>query len=197
MKPGGIPPIHSQRRLSQGKEADQTQQERYANGGAALALPILLMRYGLRPMTRIAWSALIVLTLEALPTDAFARSPVCHVIRRGESAAQAARRTTGNGRNAYQAWFQIMNASSRFVPKSQYDRIHAGWQACVVPAIPSLSSNANDDEEREAANVSKPLNGSGVPKLVAAATAVASADAGDGPPPAVSDVFRRLGGVDL
>ena len=152
-------------------------------------------------MTRVAWSALIVLMLEALPTDAFAQSPVCHAIRRGESAAQAARRTTGNGRNAYQAWFQIMNASSRFVPKSQYDRIHAGWRACVVPAIRSLSSNANHVEEPEAANVSEAPNGSGVPKVLAAPTALASADAGDGagdrPQPAASDVFRRLGGVDL
>ena len=201
MKPGGIPPIHSQRRLSQGKEADQTQQERYANGGAALALPILLMRYGLRPMTRIAWSALIVLTLEALPTDAFARSPVCHVIRRGESAAQAARRTTGNGRNAYQAWFQIMNASSRFVPKSQYDRIHAGWRACVVPAIRNLSSTANQFDAREAADVSTPPSGSRAPTLLAAPTALARADAGDAAGdrlhPAASGVFRRLGGVDL
>lgn len=155
------------------------------------------MRCGLPPMTRVAWSALIVLMLEALPTDAFARSPVCHAIRRGESAAQAARRTTGNGRNAYQAWFQIMNASSRFVPKSQYDRIHAGWRACVVPAIRSLSSNANHVEEREAANVSKAPNGSGVPKLLAAPTAFASADASDRPQPAASDVFRRLSGVDL
>ena len=40
--------------------------------------------------------------LEALPTDAFAQSPVCHAIRRGESATQAARRMTGNGQNAYQ-----------------------------------------------------------------------------------------------
>jgi hypothetical protein len=159
------------------------------------------MRCGLRPMTRVAWSALIVLMLEALPTDAFAQSPVCHAIRRGESAAQAARRTTGNGRNAYQAWFQIMNASSRFVPKSQYDRIHAGWRACVVPAIRSLSSNANHVDVRKAANVSKAPNGAGVPKLLAAPTALASADVGDGvgdrPQPAASDVLRRLGGVDL
>ena len=75
---------------------------------------------------------------------AFAQSPVCHAIRRGESATQAARRVTGNGRNAYQAWFQIMNPSSRFVPKSQYNRIRAGWRACVIkPTIQSLSSNAN------------------------------------------------------
>src|SRR6185295_14158626 len=117
------------------------------------------MRCGIRPMTGVAWSALIVLMLEALPTDAFAQSPVCQAIRRGESAAQAARRTTGNGRNAYQAWFQIMNASSRFIPKSQYDRIHAGWRACVVSAIRSRPSNANRFAERDAANVSTPPNG--------------------------------------
>jgi hypothetical protein len=152
-------------------------------------------------MTRVAWSALIVLMLEALPTDAFAQSPVCHAIRRGESAAQAARRMTGNGRNAYQAWFQIMNASSRFVPKSQYDRIHAGWRACVVPAIRIRSSNANHVDEPEAANVSEVPSGSGVPKVLAARTALASADAGNGAAdraePAASDVIRRLGGVDL
>jgi hypothetical protein len=152
-------------------------------------------------MTRVAWSALIVLTLEGIPTDTFAQSPVCHAIRRGESAAQAARRTTGNGRNAYQAWFQIMNASSRFVPKSQYDRIHVGWRACVVPAIRSRSSNANRVEEAEAANVSEVPSGSAVAKVLAAPTALASADAGDGAGDrsqrAASGVFRRLGGADL
>jgi len=151
-------------------------------------------------MTRIVWSALIVLVLEASPTDTFAQSPVCHAIRRGESAAQAARRTTGNARNAYQAWFQIMNASSRFVPKSQYDSIHAGWRACVVPATRRRSSNANHVEEPEAGNVSEAPNGSGVPRLVAAPTALARVDAdgaGDRPQPAAFDVFRRLGGVDL
>lgn len=148
-------------------------------------------------MTRVIWSALIVLMLEALPTDAFARSPVCYAIRRGESAAQAAQRTTGNGRNAYQAWFQIMNASSRFVPKSQYDRIRAGWQACVVPAIRSLSSSATHVEEPDAANVSEAPDGSDVPKVLAAATAPASAGAGDRPQPSAAIAFRSLGDVDL
>ncbi len=151
-------------------------------------------------MTRVVWSALIVVMLVAFATDTFAQ-PVCHAIRRGESAAEAARRTTGNARNAYRAWFQIMNASSRFVPKSQYDSIHAGWRACVVPATRSRSSNANHVEESEAANVSEAPRGSGVRKVVAAPTLLASADAGDGagdrPQPADSDVFRRLGGVDL
>lgn len=193
---GGIPPIHRQRQSENvaGKGLIKAEEERYANVEMALALPVFLMRCG--PMTRVAWSALIVLMLEALPTDAFAHSPVCHAIRRGESAAQAARRTTGNERNAYQAWFQIMNASSRFVPKSQYDRIHAGWRACIVPTIRSLSSNANHVEEPEAADVSETPNPR-VPKVLAGSTALASADAGDRLQTAASDVFRRLGGVDL
>ena len=65
------------------------------------------------------------------------------------------------------------------------------------PAIRSQSSNANHVEEPEAANVSEAPNGSGVPKALAAPTALASADAGDRSQPAASDVFRRLGGVDL
>jgi hypothetical protein len=153
-------------------------------------------------MACFAWFALIVLMLEALPTDAFAQSPVCHAIRRGESAAQAARRMTGNGRNAYQTWFQIMNASSRFVPKSQYDRIHAGWRACVVPAIRSLSSNANQVEEPEAANVSRApggpvVPGPVVPQELAAPTILASADPGGRLQSAASDAVRWLGGLNL
>ena len=163
----------------------------------ALTFSILRMRCGLRPMARIACSALIVLMLEALPTDAFAQSPVCHAIRRGESAVQAAQRMTGSGRNAYQTWFQIMNASSRFVPKSQYDRIHAGWMACVVPAIRSLSSNANRVEEPEAATKSRAPGGPGVPEALAAPAALSSADAGDRSQSSASDLFRWLGGLDL
>jgi hypothetical protein len=150
-------------------------------------------------MTRVAWSALlIVLVLGASSTDAFALSSVCQAIRRGESATQAARRLTGNGQNAYQQWFQIMNPSSRFVPKSQYDRIRAGSRACVIkPAIRTVSSNTNHVEEPEAADVSEAPGGSGVPAVLAAPTALASADAGDSPQGAASDILRRLGGVDL
>ena len=175
----------------------------YASGGMALTFPIFRMRCGL-PLTRAASSALIVLMLEALPADAFEQSRVCHAIRRGESATQAARRMTGNGWNAYQAWFQIMNASSRFVPKSQYDRIHAGWRACVsTPRIPNGFSNANHAKESEGADVSEAPPGSGVPEVLAAPTAFASPggpggnDAGDGLRSAAADVFRRLEGVDL
>ena len=148
-------------------------------------------------MTRVAWSALlIVLMLEASPTGAFAQSRVCQATRRGESATQAARRMTGSGGNAYQAWFQILNASSRVVPKSQYDRIHAGWQACVIkPAIWRLPSNASHVEEPDAGNVSEGPHGSGTPTVVP--TAGASADAGDGLRSAASSVLQKLGGVDF
>ena len=44
-------------------------------------------------MTRVVWSALIVVMLVAFATDTFAQ-PVCHAIRRGESAAEAARRAS-------------------------------------------------------------------------------------------------------
>src|SRR6185295_18226768 len=74
----------------------------------------------------------VVLVLTTAPTMASAESLVCQPIRRGESAASVARRITGDGRNAYQAWFQIQNASSRPVPKSQYNNIRAGWRACVL-----------------------------------------------------------------
>jgi hypothetical protein len=150
-------------------------------------------------MTRVAWPALLlVLILWASPTDAFAEPSVCRPIRRGESATQVARRVTGNSQNAYQQWFQIMNLSSRFVPKSQYNRIHAGWQACVIkPAIRSVASSTNHVEEPEAADASEAPKGSGVPAVLAAPTTPASADAGETPQPAASDILRRLAGGDL
>jgi hypothetical protein len=150
----------------------------------------------MRSLTRVAWSALpIVLILEAVPILAFAQSPVCHAIRRGESATQAARRLPGNGQNAYHEWFQIMNPSSRFVPKSQYDRVRLGWRACIV--TPAISLNAHHVEQPAAADAYEPPERSSVPQALAAPEALANADAGDGPQPAIRDVVRRLGDVDL
>jgi hypothetical protein len=40
----------------------------------------------------------------------------------------------------YSASFQILNGSSRFVPKSQYDRLHAGWRACIIRRAPQTSA---------------------------------------------------------
>src|SRR5688500_18177229 len=110
-----------------------------------------------------------VLMMAVFATDVVAQSTVCQALRRGESAAQAARRLTGDGRNMYQAWFQIRNPSSRFVPKSQYNRIRAGWQACVIkPAIERASLNVDDvaaSDVSAAANAPLPT---GAPKLPAA-----------------------------
>jgi hypothetical protein len=155
----------------------------------------VLMRWGLQSLTRVARSVLpIVLMLVAVPAHALGQSPACYAIRRGESATQAAQRVTGNGQNVYQEWFQIMNPSSRFVPKSQYNRIRLGWRACVF--TPAISLNAHHVEEPAAAEAYEAPNGSRVPEVLAAPNALANADAGDGPP-AVSDVVRQLEGVDL
>jgi hypothetical protein len=66
------------------------------------------------------------------PTAVVAQSLVCHSMRRGDTASNVAQRLTGNGRNKYQPWFQILAPSGSFVPKSQYDRVRPGWRACVV-----------------------------------------------------------------
>jgi hypothetical protein len=89
----------------------------------------------------------LVLALVAAPSSATPPSSVCHSIRVGETATQLARRITGDGRNKYQPWFQIMDASSRFVPKSQYNRIRPGWRGCIVnEVIESLVPPAEAEE---------------------------------------------------
>src|SRR5215471_2645554 len=116
-------------------------------------------------MKRVVWSALLIVLIEASPTDAVAQSFACYAMTRGESATHAARRVTGNGQNAYQPWFQIKDLSSRFVPKSQYNRIGAGWRACVIkPAMRSVSSNAERVEQHEPSTVV-----SGTPRVSEAA----------------------------
>ena len=153
------------------------------------------MRCVLRPIS--VRSALpIVLMLAVAPTAAFAQSLVCHAIRRGESATQAARRVTGDSRNAYQAWFQIMNASSRFVPKSQYNRIRAGWRACVIKPATSrhVFERAARRHSRRAPRPQTRPKRSRLPDA-RGARALASADvvevAGDRPQSAASDVLAR------
>ena len=172
-------------------------------------------------MMRTVWLALIVLTLEAFPATALAQSPVCRPIRRGESAAQVARRTTGNGRNAYRPWFQIVNAASRVVPKSQYDRIQGGWLACVGPITQRVSSAASQGAPHDAVDHIEIPPGSHDPQLLAARTTLnagvddvrsvdataervlrdavpgPAAAASDSLPPAASDLLHALGGIDL
>jgi len=155
------------------------------------------------PLTRVTRSVVLtVLTLAGLPQDIFAQSPVCHATRRGESATEAARRVTGEGKNAYQTWFQIMDPSARFVPKSQYGRIRAGWRACVIKqAIRRVPSNANHIDTSEAADGSAALNRPSVSQVLAEPAPLAGAaprnDANARSQPTASEVFGRLGRVDL
>src|SRR5215470_4821242 len=148
-------------------------------------------------MKRVVWSALLIVLIEASPTDAVAQSFVCYAMSRGESATHAARRVTGNGQNAYQQWFQIRDLSSRFVPKSQYNRIGAGWRACLIkPAIRSVSSDANHVEKREAAIVSAVPKDSETAAVLPAPTRLVRAKA-DVRPRRASDGVRGVVGIDL
>jgi len=115
----------------------------------------------------------ILLLLSVAPTAAFSESLVCQSIRRGESAPQVARRLTGDSRNAYQTWFQIRNASSRFVPKSQYNAIRAGWQACLLkPIVQRASAKVDDVIASEALDASPATSASVVSAALPASAAV-------------------------
>lgn len=170
-------------------------------------------------MMRVAWyAAPVVLVLLMGPAEGFAQTPVCHSIRRGESATQVARRVTGDGRNAYQAWFQIKNPSSRAVPKSQYNRIRAGWQACVMRQVrrPSATTQLAAVELPDTPSVldagnrldaSDPSIGSAAPNRLAANDVLAAADLPVTSEVAKGDdtgfeldgthVFRMIRGVDF
>jgi len=122
---------------------------------------------------RITGYALPILLLLSVPTAAFSESLVCQSIRRGESAPQVARRLTGDSRNAYQTWFQIRNASSRFVPKSQYNAIRAGWQACLLkPIVQRASAKVDDVIASEALDASPATSASVVSAALPASAAV-------------------------
>jgi hypothetical protein len=82
-----------------------------------------------RTFSRCAWA--IVLLLAVGPAAAFAESFACYPIQRGDSASRLAKRLTGNASNEYQPWFDIVDLVGRSVPKSQYNRVRAGWRACI------------------------------------------------------------------
>ena len=179
------------------------------------------MKCGLRPTgppprtlarwdgtARIVRHALpIVLILAAEPSAVVAQSLVCHPIQRGESATDVARRITGQGRNTHQAWFQIMNASSKFVPKSQYDRVRAGWRACIIgPASERASSTADDVKSIDIIDALRAPEASG-PEALAAPGALGtpthsrpprrSSAQVDVPQPDAPGILHTIGHVDL
>jgi hypothetical protein len=155
------------------------------------------MSCDLRPITVISRRALLLaLTVAAAPSAAFSQSSVCHSIRGGETATQLARRITGDGRNKYQPWFQIMDASSRFVPKSQYDRVRPGWRACIVKeTIQSSVLAAAQKQEPGASSVLDAPGGSLQPASAVASRAISDVD--ESPLRTAVDALHHIGGVDL
>jgi hypothetical protein len=79
----------------------------------------------------------------AMPAHVWAQPVVCSAILPGETAARAAARITGAADNRHEAWFQILDpATKQFIEKSRYERIHAGWQACIVDSEAANHSGA-------------------------------------------------------
>ena len=160
------------------------------------------------PMSHIARCALpIFLLLAGAPTAAFPDSPVCHPIRRGESAPQVARRVTGDSRNAYQSWFQIRNASSRFVPKSQYNSIRAGWQACLFkPLVQRASAKVDDVVVAKALEASAAAADAGLSESLPASAAMVEpavlvtrggSEASQSPQSIAFAIMRAIRGLDF
>ncbi len=138
----------------------------------------------------------MVMLLVCAPTSALSESLDCHSIRRGESAAQVARRISGDSRNAYQTWFQIRNASSRFVPKSQYSSIRAGWQACLLkPIVQRASANVEGVVTPSVMSEALPTP----PTVVAPAVLVTGEpdDGGKSPQSVAFEILRAIGGFDF
>ena len=85
------------------------------------------------PTKRLRCPALLVVAaFAAAPRVAFAQQWVCYPLFSGETAAGAAARITGDARQEYHERFQILDPSvSKFVAKSRYGRLRAGWLACA------------------------------------------------------------------
>ena len=164
-----------------------------------------IARYALLSIVLISTASTPVFAQQRARVRAEDESLACHTIRRSESATQVARRITGDSRNAYQAWFQIRNPSSRFVPKSQYDRIRAGFRACVpksalhvvaAKAIPVRGPEAPDaSESPESPRALAASAALAVPAALPAAAALA--DTGDRSRPLAPHLVRTIGSVDL
>jgi hypothetical protein len=80
----------------------------------------------------------------------------CYMIQRGDTAARVATRISGSAEARHQAWFQIVDPTTRgFVPKDQYDYILPGWRACLLR--PSLAIAAGDAPRPTARALLSPL----------------------------------------
>src|SRR3954449_12277983 len=80
---------------------------------------------------RLFVTALLVApVLASTYADARTEPVRCDTIQRGETAFAVARRVTGRAENRHEGWFRIVNGT-RVIPKSGYNRVQAGWQACI------------------------------------------------------------------
>jgi hypothetical protein len=73
----------------------------------------------------------------------------CATIQPGDTVARVAARVTGSALARHERWFQIVDPlTGRVVPKSRYNRIQPGWQACVAtpPALPAAAPVAVQPE---------------------------------------------------
>jgi hypothetical protein len=70
-----------------------------------------------------------------------------------------------------------MDTSSRFVPKSQYDRIRAGWRACIVKEVNDSSVRMTAASQHQTPEA---------PDVLAVR-----------PQPAAANTVRQMGGIDL
>src|SRR5436309_2922581 len=86
----------------------------------------------------------VTLALATTSSAGGVQSFVCDTIRPGETASAVARRVTGRASSQHQRWFRIVDrARSRVVPKAEYNRILAGWQACIpAPRVAARVSSS-------------------------------------------------------
>jgi hypothetical protein len=77
--------------------------------------------------------AFVLLSALATVPHVDAQGWTCTTIQRGETAWSVAARMTGRADERHASSFQIVESDGgRVIPKSRYDRIRAGWLACVA-----------------------------------------------------------------
>ena len=87
---------------------------------------------------------------------------LCEPVRPGDTAVRVAARLMHRERSWREPTFQIFDpVGARFIPKTQYNRIRPGWQACVVESSPA--SVAQSSPVSVAAASPSPAPASGTP----------------------------------
>jgi hypothetical protein len=116
----------------------------------------------------VACSALVSVFVTAQqPLGAGTQRFRCYPIRPGDTAAQIARRLTGDDANRRAAWFQIFDSERRLVSKRRYDDIHAGWRACISYAQrPTVAARSSFETAEAAADVPEPGAPVSVPRSI-------------------------------